>query len=227
MTVVLLWDIDGTLLTTGRAGVFALEHAAREVCGDDVSLQEMHTAGLTDGEIAARIIGDSGAAPELVEHFLEVYAAALPDALHRRRGQVMDGVTAILDDLRDEPAVLSLLLTGNVEAGARAKLAHYGLDGSFEAGAFCRGSERRADIARRAVALAADRFDPQRTFVIGDTPADVACGEAVGVRTIAVASGVYSVEELADAGAWRTLPALPAPADFRRLVGLAHGRGSR
>lgn len=220
MSVVLLWDVDGTLLTTGRAGVFALEHAAREVCGAEVELQDMHTAGLTDGEIAGRIVEGCGAGPELVERFLEVYAAALPDVLHRRQGRVLDGVSDVLDDLRDEPAVVSLLLTGNVEAGARAKLAHYGLDGYLKAGAFCRGSETRADIARRAVAHAGDRFDPQRTFVIGDTPADVACGDAVGVRTIAVASGVYSVEQLASAGAWRVLAALPPPADFRRLVGL-------
>jgi phosphoglycolate phosphatase-like HAD superfamily hydrolase len=182
---------------------------------------------MTDGEIAAQIIARCGAEPDeqLVGRFLDVYGSAVAEHLHRRQGRVIDGVEAVLADLRDEPRALSLLLTGNVEAGARAKLAHYGLDGYLGPGAFCTGLGTRADIARRAVALATERIDSQlrleRVYVIGDTPADVACGLAVGVRTIAVASGAYGVDELAEAGAWRALDALPGPSAFRALVGLA------
>lgn len=226
MTTVLLWDIDGTLLTTGRAGVFALEQAAEALCGRPVDLQDMHTAGMTDAAIAGAILADCGVdpTPEHVARFLSIYGAALPAHLPRRQGAVLDGVAAILDDLAGEPGVLSLLLTGNVAAGAAAKLAHYGLDGWLSDGAFCEGLGPRADIARRALALAAERLDaapdPERVFVIGDTPADIACGREVGVRTIGVASGAYDVGALEAAGAWHALPFLPEPAAFRLLLSL-------
>jgi phosphoglycolate phosphatase-like HAD superfamily hydrolase len=226
VTVVLLWDIDGTLLSTGRAGVFALEHAADVVCGARVELQDMHTAGMTDAEIAGKIIAGCGMEPDdaVVGRFLDVYGNAVAEHLHRRQGRVMDGVEAVLADLVDEPAALSLLLTGNVEAGARAKLAHYGLDRYFGPGAFCTGLGARSEIAKRAVELATEHVGASlqldQVYVIGDTPADVACGRAVGARTIAVASGGYQVDELAETGAWRTLDALPGPAEFRELVAL-------
>jgi phosphoglycolate phosphatase len=225
--VVLLWDIDGTLLSTGRAGILALELAAREVLGATIELDDMHTAGMTDAGIAAEIIAACGASPDraTVVRFLEAYGSALPAYLSRRRGMVLGGVRAILDDLRDEPRAVGLLLTGNVEAGALAKLAHYGLDGYLRAGAFCTGPGERVEIARAALALAGRlvgrAVDLERTYVIGDTPADVACGRAVGARTIAVASGAYGVAELARHDPWCTLASLPEPDRFRSLVGLS------
>jgi phosphoglycolate phosphatase len=224
--VILLWDIDGTLLTTGRAGIFALEQAAREVCRTTIELDDMHTAGLTDAQIAARIISACGETPDqsAVLRFLDVYGAALPEHLPRREGRVLAGVEAILAELRGEPRALSLLLTGNVEPGARAKLAYYGLDGYLREGAFCTGLGDRAQIAREAVALAGriarKPVDLDRTYVIGDTPADVLCGRAVGARTIAVASGAHTVEELAGYDPWSALPRLPGPDEFRLLVDL-------
>jgi len=222
---VLLWDIDGTLLTTGRAGVFALEAAAERLVGRPVDLQEMHTSGLTDAQIARLIIEGAGLEPthEHVAAFLAAYADALPAALPRRQGRVLDGVVAILEDLAEEPTVLSLLLTGNVAAGAKAKLTHYGLDAWLADGAFCEGPGERVEIARRALARATERLGreprPERTFVVGDTPHDVSCGRAIGVRTIAVASGAHSVEELEATGPWKVVPALPDPPGFRALIG--------
>lgn len=226
LTTVLLWDIDGTLLTTGRAGVFALEEAAARLIGHPVDLQEMHTSGLTDAQIAERILHDHHveATGERVAEFLEVYATALPGALPRREGRVLDGVTAILEDLAGEPQVLSLLLTGNVAIGARAKLAHYALDGWLTAGAFCEGPGERVEIARRALAMVGERLgrhpELERLFVIGDTPHDVTCGQAIGARTIAVASGAHSFEDLSATGAWRVLESLPNPEGFRALTGI-------
>lgn len=226
LVIVLLWDIDGTLLTTGRAGVFALEEAAAEALGRPADLQEMHTSGLTDAQIAVRILVEHHVepTPERVGTFLERYATALPQALPRRQGRVLAGVRAILEDLADEPGVLNLLLTGNVEAGARAKLSHYGLDGWLEAGAFCDGPGERADIARRAVEVATRRLgdapSPDRTYVIGDTPHDVGCGQAIGARTIAVASGVHDIAQLRACDPWHVLEELPTPEAFRQLVGV-------
>ena len=219
MTVALFWDIDGTLLTTARAGVFSLEYALEQVSGVLADLNGMATAGMTDYTIAEAALAGVGHSvdEEIVQRFLEVHGRQLPEYLHRREGHVMPGVREILEDLAGRDDVVNLLLTGNIEAGATAKLAHYGLDGYFRAGgAFCVGPGDRAEIARRALPLA----DGSPAFVIGDTPADVECGKAIGARTIAVATGSYSVEVLEAAQPWAAVERLPEPAAFAALVGL-------
>ena len=227
MTVTLLWDIDGTLLSTAGAGVEALHRAARAVCRADADLGGLRTDGLTDFEVAAAVIERATGAPPdrgVAAAFLDRYGAELPSVLGHRAGTVLPGVVAILEDLAGRPDVCSLLLTGNTSQGAKAKLAHYGLDRWLAGGAFCTGPGDRAAIARAALALAGREIGEQpaldRVFVIGDTPRDVACGTAIGARTIAVASGRYGVEELAACAPWTVLPRLPGPAAFRRLVGL-------
>src|SRR5205823_7635252 len=98
-----------------------------------------------------------------------------------QRGGLMPGVREILEDLRSELRVTSLLLTGNTRAGALAKLRCYGLDGMLDEGAFCTGSRSRLQIARQALALAHRKLgelSPDSVFVIGDTPYDVACANS-------------------------------------------------
>jgi phosphoglycolate phosphatase len=216
VSTVLFWDIDGTLLTTARAGVFALEEAALEVCGADVDLSELPTAGLTDSEIATLVIERCGGTGSL-SAFLRAYERHLPERLHRRRGRVLDGVEAVLDDLSGRSGVTCMLLTGNTPAGARAKLAHYGLDRYFERGAFCGDGDDRVTIARTARELANGSAD---LVVIGDTPHDVRCGNAIGARTVAVATGGYPAGELEVCGPWLTLERLPEPRHFAELLGL-------
>src|SRR4051794_3763593 len=197
MTSVLFWDIDGTLLSTARAGVFALEEAAREVCGAEPDFEALRTAGLTDSEVAALAIQTCGHAPspELVSSFLRAYERHLPERLHWRRGGVLSGVGEVLADFHLRSDIVCLLLTGNTAAGARAKLAHYDLARYFADGAFCADGEDRMAIARRARELARRYSDgppeDESVFVIGDTPNDVRCGHAIGARTIAIASGAY------------------------------------
>ena len=226
MTHVLFWDIDGTLLTTGRAGVFALEQAARDVCGVEVDLQSMPTSGLTDSQIAARVIERCGqtASPERLGEFLRAYERHLPERLGWRQGRVLPGVEEILEDVARRPGVVSLLLTGNTQAGAAAKLAHYGLDGHLFDGGFCADTDDRDAIARRAWELAAEREGgavvPERTYVVGDTPRDVACARAIGARAVAVASGSYGADELREAAPWLLLDELPAPDRFAQLLDL-------
>jgi phosphoglycolate phosphatase-like HAD superfamily hydrolase len=219
VTVVLFWDIDGTLLTTARAGVFSLEDALEQVTGVRADLQDLATAGLTDYEIAETILREAGdgADEATVRRFLDVHGRQLPEYLHRRQGHVMPGVREILEDIGGDSAVRNLLLTGNTPEGAAAKLAHYGLDRFFpDGGAFCEGPGERAEIARRALRLA----DGATAYVIGDTPADVECGQAIGARTIAVATGSYAVDELRPHDPSYLLHRLPPPADFRRLIAL-------
>jgi phosphoglycolate phosphatase-like HAD superfamily hydrolase len=126
MTHVLFWDIDGTLLTTARAGIFALQEAAREVCGAAPDFSALHTSGLTDSEVATLAIRTVGASddPATVSAFLRAYERHLPDNLHRRKGRVLERVIEVLDDVAARPDTHSLLLTGNTRAGAAAKLRH-------------------------------------------------------------------------------------------------------
>ena len=129
----------------------------------------------------------------------------------------MPNVREILEDLTARDDVVNLLLTGNIEAGANAKLAHYGLAEFFlRGGAFCAGPGERVEIAHAAAALA----DADVTYVIGDTPHDIEAGAAIGARTIAVATGSYDAEQLAEHGAWHVLEQLPPPPAFEELIGL-------
>ena len=227
---VLFWDIDGTLLTTARAGVFALEAAAREVLGAEPDIADMHTAGLTDAEVAAAVIGHCGleADAATITAFLKVYERELPGCLHLRRGGVMPGVAEILDDLAGRGDVVSLLLTGNTTAGARAKLHHYGLAAHFDGGSFCTGPGAREGIARTARNIVRARYGASApSYVLGDTPLDIRCGHAIGARTIGIATGAYSLEELRSHDPWTALERLPAPPEFRALIGLESPAGSR
>ena len=221
--MLLLWDIDGTLLTTGRAGIYAWEDALHEVAGVRADLSEFDTAGHPDHLIARRLLADVAGAEssdEVVARLVRCYEDLLPAALPRRQGRVLPNVREILEHLEGNPAVRSMLLTGNTRRGAAAKLVHYGLDRFFEGGAFSDAPCEREQIARAAMgqARAAGWVPASGAMVIGDTPHDVRSGRAVGVRTLAVATGGYGVEELRRDRPWLVLPELPPPAEFLRLL---------
>jgi phosphoglycolate phosphatase-like HAD superfamily hydrolase len=221
--IVLFWDIDGTLLSTGRAGIFAWNDSARELTGRDFDLTAVRTAGMTDYQIAVttlEMLGVEGS-PATVERLLRRYEELLPSALPRRNGRVLDNVREVLEHLQAERAdVRSYLLTGNTRAGARAKLTYYNLLHFFPDGAFAEDAGARAGIASRALDLArkAGPVGEETIFVIGDTPHDIECARAIDAKTIAVATGGYSVEELRSYDPWRLFETLPGPAAFVRLI---------
>ena len=148
------------------------------------------------------------------------YEDLLPQTLPLRQGHVMPHVREILDDVSARTDVRSYLLTGNTRGGARAKLTYYDLFKYFPDGAFAEDLGDRPSIAARAVELArrAGPLQDERLFVIGDTPHDVHAANAIGARTIAVATGGYSIEELEAHNPWRTLPELPDPRAFDALL---------
>jgi phosphoglycolate phosphatase len=223
--MLVFWDIDGTLLTTAKAGIFAWQDAFRETIGRTVDLEHFDTAGHPDHGIARRLLaefaGISEPDPQLVSDLVRRYEELLPAALGRRQGRVLPNVREILERLAALPHVCSLLLTGNTERGARAKLTHYRLLEFFRGGAFSERDRDRAGIARvalehaRAVGCGSS---PGNTYVVGDTPHDVACGAAIGARTIAVATGRHTTDELAALNPWRTLAELPPPDEFVVLL---------
>ncbi len=221
---VLFWDIDGTLLTTGRAGIYAWQDAVRAVTGRELDLEQWKTAGLTDYQLAVLLLERVGAPAEaaVVDDLVRAYEDGLPANLPRRQGAVLANVHDILEAVRARDGELrSYLLTGNTRSGARAKLTHYGLAPYFSGGAFAEDAGDRASIARRALDLArrAGPLAEDRLFVIGDTPHDIDCANAIGARTLAVATGgTYSVAQLAAHGAWRAVAQLPPADEFFALL---------
>lgn len=199
----LLFDIDGTLIDSGGAGIYALRDVLQEKWGITSDLAGVEIAGKTDPSIVRQILRSQKLAEsgENVAMFLELYAEGLSRELPRREGRVLHGIDELLPRLQDRAQIVLALLTGNIERGAKLKLEHYGLWRFFEFGAFADDSDDRnalGSFARKrarekhAVDFANDAID-----VIGDTPHDIACGKAIGARTIAVATGNFSCADLA------------------------------
>jgi phosphoglycolate phosphatase-like HAD superfamily hydrolase len=219
---VLFWDIDGTLLTTGMAGVPAWERAVREVVGHDFQLSRFRVAGLTDYQIAVRTFEMLGveADDETIRRMVRRYEELLPEWLPTKKGYVLPNVREILERLEARADVRSYLLTGNTRGGARAKLTHYGLFKYFSDGAFAEDASDRSAIAGRALELArrAGPVVDHAVFVVGDTPHDIHCANAIGARTVAVATGGYSLDELESYRPWRAFTELPPADDFVQLI---------
>jgi len=219
---VLFWDIDGTLLTTAKGGMFAWDDAVKEITGRDFQLASMRIPGMTDYQIAVRTLETLGLPADdgLLERLVRRYEALLPTSLPRKVGHVLPNVRPILECLALRDDVRSYLLTGNTRGGAHAKLTHYGLWSFFPDGAFAEDANERSTIARRAMQLVrrSGPLSENDAFVIGDTPHDIDCANAIGVRTIAVATGGYSVGELRAHAPWRLFDELPPVDDFVRLI---------
>lgn len=199
----LLFDIDGTLIHSGGAGVEALMRSFKERFGIDDDLHGIEIAGMTDSGIVVSILNKHKipATTENVSAFLDSYVHFLSLELPRREGKLLPGVFELLERLKTRPHVVLALLTGNVSRGARLKLEHYGVWHFFEFGAFADDHRERNELGRFARARAKEKhgreFAASEIDVIGDTPRDIACGKAVGARTIAVATGRWSRNELA------------------------------
>ena len=219
---VVFWDIDGTLLTTARAGVPALEDGAEAVVGRRPDLSGMRTSGMTDRMIARVILASMGhpVDEDSETRLLAAYTAALPRRLPERVGQVLPGVVDALDGLAARGDVASVLLTGNMRAGAEAKLRHYGLWQYASTGGFGEDGVVRADIARAAVSRARELHGPlaDRGTLVGDTPYDIAAGAEVGLRVVAVSSSTHSADELAALHPWWVVDRIPAADELVRRL---------
>ena len=199
----LLWDIDGTLISTGAAGHRAIERAAAERFGGSGDLEGVEIAGRTDTGIAHQILKKYGEpiTDASVELLLDTYVRLLAEELPRREGRVLPGVLELLERAAKRPDTSLGLLTGNLERGAKLKLEHYGLWHFFAFGAFSDDHHDRTELGAVALsrALKAPRTDfaGSQVDVIGDTGHDIACGKAIGARTVAVATGSWPREQLA------------------------------
>ncbi len=202
MKKLILWDIDGTLIVSGRAGIFALGQAFWKLHRREPDFAKIEVSGRTDKWIAQQILEQHGlvASPENIHALLEAYLEMLPGELSARPGRVLPGIKVLLDLFHQRADVAQGLLTGNLQHGARLKLEHYQVWHYFAFGAFGNDSPLRNELGPHALRRAREKhaveFAPANTFVIGDTPHDIACGQAIGANTIGVATGGFSVAEL-------------------------------
>lgn len=199
----ILWDIDGTILHSGGAGMKALQAALREVFGVSGSLAGIDFAGRTDPWIMKQIFLQFGIAgtPENLSNYVDGYIAALPGILAQSDARVLPGVANILSRAAEHPDVVQGLLTGNLRRGAQTKLGYHGLWDYFPIGAFADDSEVRNELGPHALRRARGHwgleFPADRIWIVGDTPHDIACARAFGARALAVATGGSKASELA------------------------------
>jgi phosphoglycolate phosphatase-like HAD superfamily hydrolase len=198
----LLFDIDGTLVNTGGAGVESLKMTMRNRFLAEDDLRDIEIAGKTDRAIIRDIFQKYRIDPTEgnITSFAREYIEGLSLCLSRTRGRVLPGIQQLLERLKPQPHVVLALLTGNLQQGARLKLQHYGLWDFFEFGAFADDHHDRNELGafarKRAQLRHGHDFDAADIDVIGDTNHDIACGKAFGARTIAVATGSWSWERL-------------------------------
>ncbi len=211
MSKLVLFDIDGTILLTAGAGRRAIVAAlTEEVAGTD-AFSRVRFDGKTDPQIVAELLEAAGdrepLGPARLDALCQRYVRHLARELEAPTTQttLMPGVEPLLDRLEDEPGVVLGLLTGNIAEGAALKLRSGGVDPArFRVGAYGSDSAHRPDLpaiaARRATALFGREPSGPEVVIIGDTPADIHCGLAIAARAIAVATGSYSVADLAACG---------------------------
>lgn len=209
-----LFDIDGTLVDTGGAGMAALNEATVEFFGSQGPPLDL--AGATDLGIVKEICDFFQIEPtrETIHAYLMVYQKRLDWNLAHGGfpGRVIDGATELVQELAGRRESTLGLLTGNTAGGAASKVRHFGLDGYFAFGAYgCDHHDRNqlGPIAQhRASAHAGRAFSSAETWIIGDTPKDIACAKAIGARCLAVATGRFTTDDLSAFGADRVVQTL-------------------
>jgi phosphoglycolate phosphatase-like HAD superfamily hydrolase len=206
----LLFDIDQTLVNTGGAGLRALDRACKKLYGLDQAMLGISPHGKTDPAIVREILRikllSSTPSENEIATILEGYVFFLRDEVRNSPTyRVLPGILLLLSELGKRDDVILGLATGNIELGARIKLERGGLNPYFPFGGFGSDAEDRTELVRKASEKAADKYGASiatsNIFVIGDTPLDIEAGKRCGFKTVGVATGSYSVDELLAAGA--------------------------
>ena len=227
MPKLVLFDIDGTLVLTGGAGIRAMNRAGESVLGLANLLDGVAVAGRTDWIILHDALKNAG--HDLDEDLFERMRDAHHEFLREEILQpgdgvkdVMPGIRNLLPLLQSRQGVALGLLTGNFEEAARIKLGHFDLWNYFRCGAFGDDAADRNALVPfavdRARAGGLGAFDYADVVVIGDTPSDVACANAVGAVPVAVATGTYSVDVLRSTGAPFVLEDLSDTEGFMKMI---------
>ena len=224
---VLLFDIDGTLVTTGGVGRRALERAFQRRCGRDDACASFRLDGMTDRAIVRQGLAAIGreateaAIDDLLALYVEVLEAEVA-AADMSRYRVHSGMELALDAARERGHAIGLG-TGNIREGARVKLSRVGLYERFSFGGFGNDHEHRVELIRtgadRGAALLGRPRSECRVVVIGDTPRDVSAAQGIGAECLGVGTGSFTAAQLIEAGATWAFEDLAAPGAVDALVG--------
>jgi phosphoglycolate phosphatase-like HAD superfamily hydrolase len=212
---IILFDIDGTLVSTGGAGAVAWKQAFEELHGIPADIGQFTDAGMTDPDVGAKTfeaVMKRKATPRELAQLIQRRLEHLPEAVAQSEGyRVLPGVPERLRQLSHDGHLLGLI-TGNGDGAAFVKLARGDLVRWFSFGAYATAGVERAGIVRRAVergeATLGSNVPNSDIFVVGDTPLDIEAAHAVDCTAIAVATGHYDVEALREAGADHVLETL-------------------
>jgi phosphoglycolate phosphatase len=227
---IVLFDIDGTLIRTGRAGSRAMNRAFEDRFGIARAFDGTQMAGRTDRWILEDAAARAGVTLDsaAIERFSSRYFERLLEALHEpttNSKEVLPGVRALLDVVASPPlagSVFPALLTGNCEQGARIKLEHFDLWRYFRCGAFGDEVHDRNELFSVAMsrirACGGPAALPRDVLVVGDTALDVACAAAAGARSVGVATGPSDARALKDSGADFVFDDLSDTDAFLRLL---------
>jgi phosphoglycolate phosphatase-like HAD superfamily hydrolase len=215
---ILLFDIDGTLVSTGGAGAVAWKQAFDELYGIPADIGEFTDAGMTDPDVGAKTfeaVMHREPTPHELAQLVQRRLERLPEAVARSEGyRVLPGVPERLRQLSRDGHLLGII-TGNGDGAAHIKLARGDLNRWFTFGAYASAGLDRAGIVRQAVqrgeAMLGRDVPNTEIYVIGDTPLDVQAAHAVGCTAIAVATGHYDVAALREAGADRVVETMEEP----------------
>lgn len=201
------FDIDGTLVQMAGAGRQAFSLALGDVFELDDDIAYIEFSGATDLDVLDQIARRHGLrlTPRTIAAFFEAMDRRLEQTLTRAQPVVFPGVPQVLQQLADDDHFILGLVTGNVESCARRKLACFDLHGHFFLGAFGHEHADRNAIARLALDRALDHAGPntqiRRSFLVGDTPSDIAAARTIGAVAVAVATGWIPADDLRAAGA--------------------------
>ena len=219
----LLFDIDQTLINTGGAGLRALDRACRKMFALENAMGGISPHGKTDPAIVREIfrvkLHSSNPTDSQIASVIENYVFFLRDEVRTSATyRVLPGIASLLTQLSQREDIYLGLATGNVEVGARIKLDRGELNLFFTFGGFGSDSEDRMALVRKAAQKVADKsggeVDSSNTFVIGDTPLDIDAGKRCGFKTVGVATGSYSVDQLLACGATFAVSDFAAQRDY-------------
>ena len=224
--ILLLWDIDGTILSAEGAGPQAFERALWLQFGERIRLSSIDWPGSTDFAIAYALLEELGweVNRKNAWKLLDSYLEELPEMLKSTQTKANPGVRELLEYFDRESGVYQALLTGNLRRGSHLKLSHIGVEHYFLFGAYADHSDHRNDLGFHALDLARKRlgkdFSGEQVYVIGDTPKDIECGKQIGAHTVAVATGHHRVKELGQHRPSVVLESLADPCGLRAFIGV-------
>lgn len=202
---IILFDIDGTLLTCRGAGQKAMEIALNQTFGVQPPFSPIPCAGRTDRAICTSIFQtfEVSDTEPLRKQFRDSYLQHLPDCLRKQNAKLLPGVIPLLNELQSHPEFTVSVLTGNYHEAANIKLDHFAIRDRFQAGIYGDQHGERDRLAEEAVLLFSQNSQmpvPGDSFlIVGDTPADIRCARSIGAKVIAVATGIHRKDTLASA----------------------------